>query len=686
MEVGRCKQRITNKIMKKNIFFSLALLFSAASFAQVGIGTTTPASSAILDLTSTDKGLLLPRVANTAAVTAPTNGMMIYDLSAGCIRSYENGAWTSCLSIAPTQVVRMNDANSVLNGTFSTTTAISGTANYLKVELANDSFAAVTFTVSNADVVLAGANTGLSVTKVATTAAGTAVTSITIAAVSTGTLYYVITGTPTTQGTLTATWTKGVLSALRTAPVCYPDPSNTTTTATIAELGTKALAATPAGGTWTVVSGGGSIAGTTYTAPTVSSDTPVTLAYTVPASGEVCTERGSNVSFTIKDCPAAANNTTYRNAIAEGDTKNLTATPAGGTWSVVSGVGSITGTTYTAPTVAATTAVVVRYTMTALPCATTTSDITFNVVDCVPIVTSGTSLIPVSALAPFNTRALVATPAGGTWTMVSGGGTITGSTYTAPNIAANDVNDIVLQYTTPCSTMATITFQVYGSAFIFDRNFTDTSHQFIYKTVTGADGKTWLNNNLGADYAKLNHPSFNPAKQATTRTDYLAYGSLFQWGRKADGHELINYTNATTATAIYGTTTTLANVPANALFITNSTTPWDWRVSQDDTLWATEASANNPCPAGFRVPTLTELNALITAASITTSASAASSSLKFSVSGRRTNTLFSVGSNGSYWSSSVSGINSGYCYFDSGTKSTDNFYRSIGFSVRCIKD
>ena len=60
----------------------LTLLFFAASlmsFAQVGIGTTTPQGA--LDVTSTNSGLILPRVANTAAVTSPVDGMLIYDIS-----------------------------------------------------------------------------------------------------------------------------------------------------------------------------------------------------------------------------------------------------------------------------------------------------------------------------------------------------------------------------------------------------------------------------------------------------------------------------------------------------------------------------------------------------------------------------------------------------------------------------
>jgi hypothetical protein len=84
--------------MKKIKITFFVLCISILSVAQVGIGTNTPVSSAILELKATDKSLLLTRVATTAAVTTPVNGMMVYDISSNCIKGYQNGAWTGCLS------------------------------------------------------------------------------------------------------------------------------------------------------------------------------------------------------------------------------------------------------------------------------------------------------------------------------------------------------------------------------------------------------------------------------------------------------------------------------------------------------------------------------------------------------------------------------------------------------------
>ena len=87
------------------------MAITAISFAQTQKATKLLVSdtsgsvetSAALEIEATDKALLLPRVANTAAIATPVNGMLIYDMSSTCIKSYDNGAWTGCLGTpAPT--------------------------------------------------------------------------------------------------------------------------------------------------------------------------------------------------------------------------------------------------------------------------------------------------------------------------------------------------------------------------------------------------------------------------------------------------------------------------------------------------------------------------------------------------------------------------------------------------------
>lgn len=72
--------------MKKNIFLSVGFCFFLAfTNAQVGINTNTPDASAILDVTSTNKGVLVPRIALTSAsmdldgVAGQATGLMVYN-------------------------------------------------------------------------------------------------------------------------------------------------------------------------------------------------------------------------------------------------------------------------------------------------------------------------------------------------------------------------------------------------------------------------------------------------------------------------------------------------------------------------------------------------------------------------------------------------------------------------------
>ncbi|USL94731.1 hypothetical protein D1J36_005340 [Riemerella anatipestifer] len=164
----------------------------------------------------------------------------------------------------------------------------------------------------------------------------------------------------------------------------------------------------------------------------------------------------------------------------------------------------------------------------------------------------------------------------------------------------------------------------------------EREHDFVYTPLVGPDGKVWLGNNLGAEYAKYGSTWFDPAAQAGTldantgqpldspnadqiKKDWRAYGSLFQWQRKPDGHELINWAPSVPLTPKYNSTYNLANswtFPNTNLFISNGNADFSWvnnainGKTNNLTLWQGNGE-NNPCPVGYHVPTHSELHTVI---------------------------------------------------------------------------
>lgn len=63
------------------LLLGICLVVSILVTSQVGINTTTPDASSLLDLNSTNRGFLAPRMttAQRLAITAPADGLMVYD-------------------------------------------------------------------------------------------------------------------------------------------------------------------------------------------------------------------------------------------------------------------------------------------------------------------------------------------------------------------------------------------------------------------------------------------------------------------------------------------------------------------------------------------------------------------------------------------------------------------------------
>ncbi len=183
----------------------------------------------------------------------------------------------------------------------------------------------------------------------------------------------------------------------------------------------------------------------------------------------------------------------------------------------------------------------------------------------------------------------------------------------------------------------------------------------------------WLDRDLGA------------SQRATSDDDYLAYGSLYQWGRLSDGHQCMNYTSATSGSPVNGSTTTLSSgdVPGHNNFIENSGGNHDWRSSHNNNLWQGLAGTNNPCPSGYRIPTTSEWGD----SDLTDDATW----MFLADAGQRNadGNLVDIGGDSHPWSSTL--VNSSSAYnIDSNDGVVDETdhqnYRVFACTVRCIKD
>lgn len=110
---------LINLNLNKMKFLLPAMLFaliinSNMLLAQVGIGTNTPNSSTVLDVTSTTKGVLLPRLSSTErnAIVNPATGLIIFNTTLNCMEINQG------LPATPNWTCMMNSTtSSTSNGT-----------------------------------------------------------------------------------------------------------------------------------------------------------------------------------------------------------------------------------------------------------------------------------------------------------------------------------------------------------------------------------------------------------------------------------------------------------------------------------------------------------------------------------------------------------------------------------------
>lgn len=192
-------------------------------------------------------------------------------------------------------------------------------------------------------------------------------------------------------------------------------------------------------------------------------------------------------------------------------------------------------------------------------------------------------------------------------------------------------------------------------------------------------GKTWMDRNLGSRPETYSY--------ASTVVDH--HGHLYQWGRRADGHQCRN--------SITTPTLSTTNQPAHASFII--TNPYslqgyngngDWLSTQNSNLWQGVNGVNNPCPVGYRLPTETELNnERLSWGSQYQNATGAMGWIDLPIGGVRsgeTGSLSAATVMAYYWTSTVNGIYSRALGFTAQYAAMFDGSRADGSCVRCIKN
>lgn len=215
----------------------------------------------------------------------------------------------------------------------------------------------------------------------------------------------------------------------------------------------------------------------------------------------------------------------------------------------------------------------------------------------------------------------------------------------------------------------TFTTTDYASLYPDGTVFCNNNVTTVVEVVNPNTGKIWMDRNLGA------------SQVATSSTDELAYGDLYQWGRGPDGHQCRNSNTTTTMSS--------STQPGHDNFIDGYNSWHNNNNNANVNLWQGINSANNPCPIGFRLPTQTEMFSEWQSWDNNSADGALASPLKLPLAGHRFQGIYESGVTGLYWTSTL-----GSTSLPTATSiiiTVDDVYAAnnlivLGFSVRCIKN
>jgi len=215
--------------------------------------------------------------------------------------------------------------------------------------------------------------------------------------------------------------------------------------------------------------------------------------------------------------------------------------------------------------------------------------------------------------------------------------------------------------------------------------FTYRGQQVSYTTVRAADGKIWLQQNVGSPQVALHGK------------DEASFGHYFQWGRWDDGHQVPTSPSITGSVTLQNPSHITSGNPNFIKGTTSATSWWGTGGATTNTWTGTNATTTNgkdPCEAigaGWHLPGPAEWTNLINTEVIFDATSAFDSHLKLTESGYRNSANGSPVPNfvgGYYWSNGAANNNTAKNFF------FDDVYnafivqtdRGYGFPCRCLKN
>ena len=115
---------------------SIVLGATGTNQPNVGIGTTTPASSALLELSSTSKGMLIPRMTSSqrTSISSPATGLEVYDTDSGYAFFYNGSSWKGDKTYTASNGITSSGSTIKFGGNLSSATTIgTSSTNTLKL-------------------------------------------------------------------------------------------------------------------------------------------------------------------------------------------------------------------------------------------------------------------------------------------------------------------------------------------------------------------------------------------------------------------------------------------------------------------------------------------------------------------------------------------------------------------------